>query len=103
MSVEENLNFFAKIFGTTIKENYNLIKDIYIQIEPYKKRLAGKLSGGMKQKLALSCAMIHETSGIDYSTNLPLELMPYHVRNLGYADKTQKRRNYNCCFNSLYG
>src|SRR5437762_8137260 len=62
MSVEENLNFFATIFNTSIKENYDLIKDIYIQIEPFKDRKAGKLSGGMKQKLALSCALIHKPS-----------------------------------------
>ena len=60
LSVEENLRFYATIFGTTIKENYELIRDIYIQIEPFKNRLAGKLSGGMKQKLALSCALIHK-------------------------------------------
>lgn len=59
LSVEENLKLFASIFGTTIEENYHLIGDIYSQIEPYKSRKAGKLSGGMKQKLALSCAMIH--------------------------------------------
>lgn len=62
MSVEENLRFFAAVFNTTIEENYDLVKDIYIQIEPFKKRLAGKLSGGMKQKLALSCALIHAPS-----------------------------------------
>jgi ABC-2 type transport system ATP-binding protein len=62
LSVEENLNFFATIFNTSIKENYDLIKDIYVQIEPFKKRKAGKLSGGMKQKLALSCALIHRPS-----------------------------------------
>ncbi|HEX7847077.1 MAG TPA: ABC transporter ATP-binding protein [Chitinophagaceae bacterium] len=62
LTVEENLNFFATIFNTTIKENYDLIKDIYIQIEPFKDRKAGKLSGGMKQKLALSCALIHRPS-----------------------------------------
>lgn len=62
LSVEENLNFFATIFNTSIKENYDLIKDIYSQIEPFKDRRAGKLSGGMKQKLALSCALIHRPS-----------------------------------------
>src|SRR5665647_636465 len=74
LSVEENLNFFATIFGTTIEENYDLIKDIYIQIEPFKDRRAGALSGGMKQKLALCCALIHKptvlfldepTTGVD--------------------------------------
>ena len=59
LTVEENLTFFATIFGTTIKENYDLIEDIYVQIEPFKKRRAGALSGGMKQKLALCCALIH--------------------------------------------
>jgi len=62
LTVEENLNFFATVFGTTIEENYDLIKDIYVQIEPFKSRRAGKLSGGMKQKLALSCALIHKPS-----------------------------------------
>lgn len=74
LTVEENLNFFATIFGTTLQENYDLIKDIYSQIEPFKKRRAGKLSGGMKQKLALCCALIHKpgvlfldepTTGVD--------------------------------------
>ena len=74
LTVEENLELFASIFGTTIEENYHLIEDIYKQIEPFKKRRAGKLSGGMKQKLALSCAMIHKpevifldepTTGVD--------------------------------------
>ncbi len=59
LTVEENLTFFATIFGTTIEENYDLIEDIYVQIEPFKKRRAGALSGGMKQKLALCCALIH--------------------------------------------
>lgn len=62
LTVEENLNFFATVFDTTIEENYELIKDIYVQIEPFKDRRAGKLSGGMKQKLALSCALIHKPS-----------------------------------------
>lgn len=59
LTVEENLSFFATVFNTTIEENYHLVEDIYRQIEPFKKRNAGKLSGGMKQKLALSCALIH--------------------------------------------
>lgn len=59
LSVEENLEFFATIFGTTVKENYHLVEDIYRQIAPFGQRKAGQLSGGMKQKLALSCALIH--------------------------------------------
>jgi ABC-type multidrug transport system ATPase subunit len=74
LTVEENLHFFAAVFGTTIQENYNLIKDIYVLLEPFKNRKAGKLSGGMKQKLALCCALIHKpkilfldepTTGVD--------------------------------------
>lgn len=74
LTVEENLNFFASVFDTSIEENYDLIKDIYVQIEPLKDRRAGKLSGGMKQKLALCCALIHKpeilfldepTTGVD--------------------------------------
>jgi ABC-type multidrug transport system ATPase subunit len=64
LSVEENLSFYATIFGTTIEQNYDLIKDIYRQIEPFKTRRAGKLSGGMKQKLALCCALIHKPAVI---------------------------------------
>ncbi|MEG1572421.1 MAG: ABC transporter ATP-binding protein [Bacteroidales bacterium] len=62
LTVEENLLFFATLFNTTVEENYEFIKDIYSQIEPFKTRKAGKLSGGMKQKLALSCALIHKPS-----------------------------------------
>jgi len=62
LTVEENISFFATLFGTTLEENYELVKDIYVQIEPFKKRRAGALSGGMKQKLALSCALIHRPS-----------------------------------------
>ncbi|HTD95164.1 MAG TPA: ABC transporter ATP-binding protein, partial [Chitinophagaceae bacterium] len=74
LTVEENLEFFATIFNTTIEANYGLVKDIYSQIEPFRKRRAGKLSGGMKQKLALCCALIHRptvlfldepTTGVD--------------------------------------
>lgn len=74
LTVAENLNFFATLFGTTIEENYDLIKDIYEQIKPFSNRRAGKLSGGMKQKLALCCALIHKpevlfldepTTGVD--------------------------------------
>lgn len=59
LSVAENLAFFATVFGTTVEANYHLVADIYAQLEPFKTRLAGKLSGGMKQKLALCCALIH--------------------------------------------
>jgi ABC-type multidrug transport system ATPase subunit len=62
LTVEENLEFFATIFNTSVRENYALVRDIYQQIEPFKDRPAGKLSGGMKQKLALSCALIHRPS-----------------------------------------
>ncbi len=74
LTVEENLNFFATVFDTTLKANYDLIRDIYVHIEPFKSRRAGKLSGGMKQKLALCCALIHKpkvlfldepTTGVD--------------------------------------
>lgn len=74
LTIKENLNFFATIFGSSIEENYDLIKEIYVQIEPFKNRRAGQLSGGMKQKLALCCALIHKpkvlfldepTTGVD--------------------------------------
>ncbi len=93
MTVEENLEFFATTFGTTIKENYHLIGDIYSQIEPFKKRRAGKLSGGMKQKLALSCALIHApkvllldepTTGVDPVSRREFWQMLHRLRD-GYG------------------
>lgn len=74
LTIRENLDFFATVFGTTVEANYELIKDIYDQIKPFNNRRAGKLSGGMKQKLALCCALIHKpeillldepTTGVD--------------------------------------
>lgn len=74
LSVRENLDLFAAVFNTTVEENYHLIEEIYVQLEPFKDRRAGKLSGGMKQKLALCCALIHKptvlfldepTTGVD--------------------------------------
>lgn len=62
LTVAENLSFFATLFDTTLKKNYDLVKVIYQQIEPFAKRRAGALSGGMKQKLALCCALIHRPS-----------------------------------------
>ncbi len=62
LTIEENLAFFAALFGVAIEDNYDLIAPIYRQIEPFRKRRAGKLSGGMKQKLALCCALIHRPS-----------------------------------------
>lgn len=102
MTVEENLNFFATIFGTNIKENYDLVKDIYQQIEPFKKRLAGKLSGGMKQKLALSCTLIHSprvlfldepTTGVD-----PVSRMEFWQM----LQKLKKKRNLSIIVSTPY-
>ena len=92
LTVEENLNFFATIFGTSVKANYHLIKDIYSQIEPFKDRRAGALSGGMKQKLALSCAMIHKpeilfldepTTGVDAVSRREFWEMLYRLKEAG--------------------
>jgi ABC-2 type transport system ATP-binding protein len=92
LTVEENLQFFATIFHTTIKENYDLIRDIYEQIEPFKDRRAGKLSGGMKQKLALCCALIHRpvvlfldepTTGVDAVSRKEFWEMLQRLKNQG--------------------
>ena len=92
LTVEENLQFYATIFGTTIRENYHLIKEIYSQIEPFKTRRAGNLSGGMKQKLALSCALIHKpvilfldepTTGVDAVSRLEFWEMLQRLKKLG--------------------
>ncbi len=74
LTVRENLDFYARVFGTTVRENYNLVRPVYHMLEPFENRRAGQLSGGMKQKLALSCALIHRpevllldepTTGVD--------------------------------------
>ena len=92
LTVEENLNFYATIFGTTVRENYHLIEGIYSQIEPFRKRIAGKLSGGMKQKLALSCALIHKpsvlildepTTGVDAVSRAEFWEMLHKLKNEG--------------------
>lgn len=92
LTVEENLQFFATVYGSTIEENYHIIKDIYSQIEPFKDRPAGKLSGGMKQKLALCCSLIHlpkvlildePTTGVDVVSRAELWEMLKNVKNYG--------------------
>ena len=92
LSVEENLRFFASVFGTTVEKNYELIRDIYSQLEPFKTRRAGKLSGGMKQKLALSCALVHRpevlfldepTTGVDAVSRKEFWQMLARLRELG--------------------
>lgn len=89
LSVQENLQFFASVFGTTIEANYDLIRPIYSQLEPFKSRLAGALSGGMKQKLALSCALIHKpevlfldepTTGVDAVSRKEFWEMLHHLK-----------------------
>ena len=92
LTVEENLRFFATVFGSSIEQNYDLISPIYKQIEPFKNRLAGRLSGGMKQKLALSCALIHRpqilvldepTTGVDAVSRKEFWEMLYDIRSQG--------------------
>jgi ABC-type multidrug transport system ATPase subunit len=92
LSVEENLTFFASVFGTTPEENYDLIRPIYSQLEQFKNRLAGQLSGGMKQKLALSCALIHKpelllldepTTGVDAVSRMEFWEMLHQLKSEG--------------------
>ena len=92
LSVEENISFFANIFGVTLEQNYDLVAPIYRQIEPFRTRRAGKLSGGMKQKLALCCALIHKprllyldepTTGIDVVSRAELWEMLALLRQQG--------------------
>ena len=92
LTVEENLRFFATVFGATIEQNYDLVSPVYKHIEPFKNRLAGKLSGGMKQKLALSCALIHRprilvldepTTGVDAVSRKEFWEMLYDIRSQG--------------------
>ncbi len=92
LSVEENLQFFATLFGTTVRSSYNDIAAIYRQIEPFRKRRAGDLSGGMKQKLALSCALVHKpeillldepTTGVDPVSRKDFWLMLDELRKKG--------------------
>lgn len=92
LTVQENLNFFAGVFGTTVNENYDLIKGVYHMLEPFRDRPAGKLSGGMKQKLALSCALIHRpkvlildepTTGVDAVSRMELWNLLHEIKNQG--------------------
>lgn len=94
LTVEENINFFASLFGVTLEENYDLVAPIYKQIEPFKTRRAGRLSGGMKQKLALSCALIHKpsvllldepTTGVDAVSRSEFWDMLSELRNKGIS------------------
>jgi len=92
LSVEENLQFYATVFGASVRANYDLIREVYRHIEPFRKRLAGRLSGGMKQKLALSCALIHKpellildepTTGVDAVSRKEFWDMLKNIRNQG--------------------
>ena len=94
LTVEENMEFFANLFGVTVQQNYDLIAPIYSQIEPFKKRRAGRLSGGMKQKLALSCALIHKpsvlfldepTTGVDAVSRKEFWDMLYNLKKQGLS------------------
>jgi ABC-type multidrug transport system ATPase subunit len=106
LSVEENINFFATIFNTSLHENYDLVKDIYSQIEPFKHRRAGRLSGGMKQKLALSCALIHKpsvllldepTTGVDAVSRKEFWEMLKNLKKQGITILVSTPYMENCC------
>ncbi|MDX1638004.1 MAG: ABC transporter ATP-binding protein [Balneolaceae bacterium] len=92
LSVRENIDFFASVFGTTLEENYDLVAPIYCQLERFESRLTGALSGGMKQKLALSCALIHKpellvldepTTGVDAVSRREFWQMLRHLKQQG--------------------
>lgn len=92
LSVEENVRFFASVFGTTLEAEYRFIAPIYSQIEPFKERRAGALSGGMKQKLALSCALVHRprvlildepTTGVDAVSRVEFWDMLHELKSAG--------------------
>ncbi|MBR5030027.1 MAG: ABC transporter ATP-binding protein [Muribaculaceae bacterium] len=94
LTIEENMEFFATLFGVTVEQNYDLVAPIYKQIEPFKKRRAGRLSGGMKQKLALSCALIHKpsvlfldepTTGVDAVSRSEFWDMLYNLKRQGLS------------------
>lgn len=94
LTIEENMEFFATLFGVTVEQNYDLVAPIYKQIEPFKKRRAGRLSGGMKQKLALSCALIHKpsvlfldepTTGVDAVSRSEFWDMLHNLRQQGLS------------------
>lgn len=94
LTIEENMDFFATLFGVTVEQNYDLVAPIYKQIEPFKKRRAGRLSGGMKQKLALSCALIHKpsvlfldepTTGVDAVSRSEFWDMLFNLREQGLS------------------
>lgn len=94
LTIEENMEFFATLFGVTVEQNYDLVAPIYSQIEPFKKRRAGRLSGGMKQKLALSCALIHKpsvlfldepTTGVDAVSRKEFWDMLYNLKQQGLS------------------
>lgn len=101
LSVEENLTFFATLFNTTIRENYALVKGIYQQIEPFKHRRAGKLSGGMKQKagseLRIDSQAFHTVLGRTYHRCGPC----IQKGVLGHAAEIETRRSYHHCGNTL--